>query len=541
MQFRWLGSLASRTFARRSGLVVWGLLPLMVLATARPAVAEYRVALLIGNSQYPEAELASPPRDVAAMAEVLKKRGFRVTVVENLDGGAMQSALKDFAETIPTHATAVVYFSGYALYGQRGESNRDNYLFPLNGNGKNAWEITRAGVGVRSVLAHLSEFGGSSTHVVIVDGCYPYPYEDGPITAGLKSLDDLPESSVIAYGQPLETVGEPANDGVSPFTAKLVERLKDPKQSLDQALRATAGYYTTNEADLSHWAEPASQAVAPPDAFRPGRRVGDEWVSPQGVVFCWCPPGKFTMGSPEDDPLRHADEGPVEVQISQGFWFAKYQFTREQARLISGRYPYRSTPGHKNSPTNGLEMKDYFDKVLGTLNKDKQASGGLPADWEYALPTEAQWEYAARAGTTTRWYFGDDASQLPLHANFADRTLLESAAGQHPYAHPSWDDGAERITQVGQYLPNPWGLHDVYGNLWDWCHDHYTAELPGGRDPLHFDPDARGPRVYRVARGGAWLSPPDYCRSAFRHRFVPGIQSVPIHVVGYRLMIRKAE
>lgn len=256
--------------------------------------------------------------------------------------------------------------------------------------------------------------------------------------------------------------------------------------------------------------ERAAGDDAPGKKFAPGQRAGDEWVNGRGMTFCWCPPGKFLMGSPEDEPGRYTDERQREVVIGQGFWIGKYEVTKEQWTGVNIRNSIARQPNHPQDNAN--QSKD-AGRALRALNEAEWKSGSLPADWEYALPSEAQWEYAARAGTATRFYFGDDINQLPKHANFGDRSYYDTLDVYSNSADRTLDDGFARLAPVGSFAPNPWGLHDVYGNLAEWCDN-------------------------RATRGGSWVSSPDSCRSAYRHTFGDRDSEV---FIGFRFIIRKKE
>jgi formylglycine-generating enzyme required for sulfatase activity len=147
----------------------------------------------------------------------------------------------------------------------------------------------------------------------------------------------------------------------------------------------------------------------------------------------------------------------------------------------------------------------------------ERQTGQLPEGWEYTLPTEAQWEYACRAGTSTAYSFGNDESDL---IDFGWYGLRESDgnAKEEPYAHP-----------VGQKKPNAFGLYDMHGNVWEWCRDWFQAELPGGTDP---EVTSQQSPAHRVDRGGSWFYPAEYSRSAARGGFAPRARSLDL---GFRV------
>ena len=202
-----------------------------------------------------------------------------------------------------------------------------------------------------------------------------------------------------------------------------------------------------------------------------------------GIELKLLPAGQFTMGSESGG----RGETPHQVTLTQPFYLGVHEVTQEQYERVMGENPsvYK---GAKN-PVEGVSWEDAveFCRKLSELPKEK-AAGHV-----YRLPTEAEWEYACRAGTTTKYSFGDEESQLGAYAwydvNSDDR------------AHP-----------VGQKRPNPWGLYDMHGNVWEWCQDSYGA-FPQG---LATDPKGPSSGSSRVNRGGCWLSYAGFCRSALR-------------------------
>jgi formylglycine-generating enzyme required for sulfatase activity len=262
--------------------------------------------------------------------------------------------------------------------------------------------------------------------------------------------------------------------------------------------------------------QPATtQVPATPLAASPfdGAAAGEE-REVAGVRLCWCPPGTFVMGSPPTEPERRPGEDQVEVTLTRGFWAGKYEVTQSQWRSVVGAFPGEFTAGEGDDfpvyTVNFAEAEGFCRK----LTELSHASGDLPRDWEFRLPTEAQWEYACRAGTTTATPFGDKLSST--QANFQGKPYNGAAEG------PS----LKRAAPVGSYAANAWGLHDVLGNEFEWCRDWYHARLPGGVDPdLHDAKESAAVNktgdVSRVRRGGCWADEGWPCRSAFRLRFEP--------------------
>jgi formylglycine-generating enzyme required for sulfatase activity len=193
------------------------------------------------------------------------------------------------------------------------------------------------------------------------------------------------------------------------------------------------------------------------------------------------PAGKFLMGSSESN----YEKPQHQVKINS-FAIGKYPITQAQYQAVMGNNP----SNFKNNPQNPVEQVSWND-AQAFCKKLSQITGKT-----YRLPTEAEWEYACRAGTTTRYYFGDDANQLENYAWYSEN----SNGTTHP---------------VGQKKPNAWGLYDMSGNVWEWCEDDWHKNYIGAPDDgsawLNIDND------YPILRGGSWCNLPNNCRSAFRN------------------------
>lgn len=259
-----------------------------------------------------------------------------------------------------------------------------------------------------------------------------------------------------------------------------------------------------------------SNEPAPPvSAAFEGSKAGDE-REVVGIRLSWCPPGTFVIGSPRSEPERRPGENQKEVTLTKGFWIAKYEATQGQWKSIAGALPGELTaelPEGDNYPVGNVNFAE-AEEFCRKLTERARQVGTLPVDWEFRLPTEAQWEYAARAGTTTATAFGDTLSSY--QANFKGRSY--NGAEQGP--------ALGHATEVGSYPANAWGIHDMHGNTYEWCRDWYHINYPGGVDPDLHDAMSTATQsefgvISRSRRGGGWGDDGWPCRSAFRLRFEP--------------------
>lgn len=204
------------------------------------------------------------------------------------------------------------------------------------------------------------------------------------------------------------------------------------------------------------------------------------------------PAGEFMMGSPGWEKGFDNEKPQHRVRITKPFYLGKYLVTQEQWEAVMDK-----NPSQFKGPKNPVEEVSWDDcqQFLGKLNAKSTAGGG-----KFQLPTEAQWEYACRAGSTTRYCFGDEESGLGEYA---------------------WYDGnADRTTHlVGEKKSNRWGLYDMHGNVWEWCQD-FHADGYYKESPVD-DPSGPSGGSHRVYRGGCWDAPAGYCKSAYRPLGVP--------------------
>jgi len=221
----------------------------------------------------------------------------------------------------------------------------------------------------------------------------------------------------------------------------------------------------------------------------------------------WVPPGSFLMGSPESEAGRWDAEGPQhQVTISQGFWLFETPVTQVLWEAVMG-----NNPSYFQSPQRPVENVNWH-KVQEFIAKLNAALPGL----ELSLPTEAQWEYACRAGTQTPFYFGDNITPEQVNYN-----------GDYPYNDAPKGLYREETVPVKSLPHNAWGLYEMHGNVWEWCKDYwgdYSAKAQ--TDPI--GPTSGGSRV---VRGGSWRSYARSARAAYRFNLVPGFS---LYFQGFR-------
>jgi formylglycine-generating enzyme required for sulfatase activity len=274
-------------------------------------------------------------------------------------------------------------------------------------------------------------------------------------------------------------------------------------------------------------APPESEPAAKSVTSKPTDPKTNEFAESIGIKLRLIPAGEFEMGSPYSDRKVHDDERPEhKVQITRPFCIGVYAVTQGQYRAVTGKNPSRfrgldDHPVERVSWNEAIAFCNSLSERACLKPYYRSPSGEVTGGDGYRLPTEAEWEYACRAGSTARYSFGDDATNLGEYAWHSDN----SGNKTHP---------------VGQKRPNAFGLYDMEGNVCEWCQDHY--------DPAYyeqspaFDPDGPSPATrwrvmarwapIRVVRGGGWSNPSEFCRSAIRGASRPGGR---LDYVGFRV------
>jgi formylglycine-generating enzyme required for sulfatase activity len=243
------------------------------------------------------------------------------------------------------------------------------------------------------------------------------------------------------------------------------------------------------------------------------------------LTLLWIPPGRFWMGSPAEEPERTNAEGPQHLVQLQGFFLGQTPVTQAQWQAVAS-WPKQQRnlnphPSHFHGPNKPVEQVSW-PEAMEFCHRLRHRTGR-----HYTLPSEAQWEYACRAGTTTPFHFGATLS-----------TKLANYDGNYTYADGQRGEYREQTTEVSRFPANAWGLQDMHSNVWEWCLDNWRGSY--GKEPLDgsawLDSEAaeiiREENMLRLLRGGSWNDHPRSCRSAYRLRYLSGYRG---RDVGFRL------
>lgn len=451
-----------------------------------------RTALVIGNGAYSDAMLKNPPNDAADMAAALRSLGFEVMSYTDLDQAAMKRAIRDFGAKLRSKGgTGLFYYAGHGV-----QVKGINYLIPVRSSVNTEEEVEYEAVEAGLVLAQM-ESARNDINIVILDACRNNPFARSYRSSdkGLASIN-APSGTLIAYST---APGSVASDGTGRngiYTQELLKKMRTPGLGIEEVFKqvrisvraATAEKQTPWEsssltgefyfAGQTDGPGGQKQVQTPPRQDEPPMTYrGIE--NSVGMLLRQIPAGEFVMGSPdsrETSPTRT-------VQIRE-FWLSAHEITIAQWKKVMG-----SLPAELLATSASLRSDDDQPVIFVSWNDasafvDKLNS--MDKNWTYRLPTEAEWEYAARAGSVTSYSVGS--------------TLTEDLANFDPTGGVN---AAASTRRVGSYAPNRFGLFDMHGNVAEWVQDIYSGNYSG----LPSDGSANltaGNRARRVFRGGAW-------------------------------------
>jgi len=518
----------------------------------------------------PEDQLDTPVNDARLMHQTLCRvpgvLAEDIVLLEDAKRSQITLALRQFRARSAEAKLSLIFYSCHGVEDTpTGYDRAETFLLPVDAVIENADDLPDKAVPLKTVLESLEGTKGAA-RAVILDCCRSgAPGATKSLSRAGKSLATLDENvkkalggAILPEGTLIAFAASPGRkaaaflkdtDTNSPFTRFISEQMStqggdlfsivnaasrmtkqrtEMRQVPHVELRGDASLitdYTIPAAVASNTAPPRLKPLAEIMMdFKKSRETGKDGAPPapsKGSVldrgetgtavqvklpgeipmkFCFCAPGTFTMGSPASEKGRFPDEDQVQVTLSKGFWMAQTEVTQAQWEALMG-----SNPSQFKAPDQPVDSVSWADAqaFIARMNEKLMLASG----WTYALPTEAQWEHACRAGTETAYSFGDDDSVLFRHGNFAGNLYAKLSLDYH-----GPEGVGDRPVAVARHKANAWTIYDMHGNVWEWCADWYADKLAGGTDPT-------GPSSgsLHVLRGGAWSNDAAECRSAHRN------------------------
>ena len=516
-----------------------------------------KVALLVGVDQYQKPgfeNLNYAERDVIELEKVLREFGFETTVLlgsakneKQATAANIRSTLEKLVAPLGKQDLMLVALSGHGMQLKIRIKDR-------NGNEKEKEDGYFCAVDAVNptqefgvVVPHTDAKGRLNPHpknqvslsyviddvlapnvgrkVVLIDACRNIPDNPGRGKGVEGKTITLPEETALLFScrsgqQSFES--KELKHGI--FTYAVLEGLRGQAGRGDEVSWSEMVSYVNrrmSQQELKQYLPNGARQTPIPAGGLPftilgkrvissfvGKKAGDQkTLGSMKLKFCWCPAGSFTMGSPKSEKSRSSDEDQVKVTLTQGFWMGQHEVTQGLWEKVMSTTPWKGEDYVKEGANYAASYISHDDavKFCEKLTKRGHQEGWLPKDWKVTLPTEAQWEYACRAGTTTAYHFGNDASQLGAYAWYDENAYDVDER----YAH-----------EVGQKKPNDWNLYDMHGNVYEWCLDWYDSDLPGG-----VDPEVTKKSSSRVIRGGGWYYFAGRCRSADRYYYSPEVRN----------------
>jgi formylglycine-generating enzyme required for sulfatase activity len=504
--------------------------------------AEPRVALVIGNAAYADAPLANPVNDAHLIAASLKQAGFRVTEYANLDLDHLRKAIQAFGDQLTAAGqkrAGLVYYSGHGV-----QAGGHNYLIPIGASIHREADLELQALDASSLMRQMED-AGAGVNIVVLDACRNNPFQSRTrsLSKGLAQMKAGEGAFFLAYATAPDTEAQDGKGANSPYAKALAAAMVLPDLPIEEAFKRvrvqvlretgnqqqpwelssllTSFYFKAVIAPSAHGAAPA---VPPSASLTPPVPVGPT-VSRHGVGESYrdcadcpemarIPAGSFLMGSPATEQEREDTESPRHSVRVPAFSIGKYTVTFEEwdacmaARGCSKR-PSDEGWGRGQRPVINVSWSDARQYVVWLSTKTGK---------RYRLPSEAEWEYAARAGTTTAYHWGDKIG----HGN----ANCDGCGSQ-------WD--AKQTAPVGRFGPNAFGLYDMLGNVWQWVQDCDHG------DYRHAPADGSAWEsrdcATRAFRGGSWFDYPHRSRAAARAAYNIFVQPNDLggSVVGFRV------
>jgi formylglycine-generating enzyme required for sulfatase activity len=525
-----------------------------------PTGTERRLALVIGNRDYTRADarLQNPVNDAYDVAATLQNLGFEVIKRTNLDRASLETAVDDFAAKLIGYDVGLFYFSGHGMAFQG-----ENYLLPTDANLSFENQARSQCVSLRRILDGM-EGAQAKISLVLLDACRNNPFKRSwSRSTGGNGLviPNNPRGSMVAFAtREGSTADDNAGERNGLFTSELLKRLSIPNLGLRDILdrtiegvesrssgRQVPGRYDELRGNFVF--VQSANPVAKTEPYTPPKR--EEPAKPavdlEPVAMRYVAGGSFEMGSNKND-----NEKPIHRVTVNSFRMATYETTvAEFERFVEATgYQTEAEKGdgsyvYVNGKFETLAGINWRYGAEGTIQSNKQHPV-IHVSWNdavaycewltrktgktYRLPTEAEWEYAAGNGSTHHKYsWGNDEPSNRAVGNIADSKA--KSRFDFSWVLATYDDGNATTSPVGSYPANSYGLHDMSGNVWEWCSDWYEktyyANSPGS------NPTGPATGSDRVLRGGSWGDGLARSRVAYRYIYTPSARS---YFVGFRVV-----
>ncbi|MCI0663152.1 MAG: SUMF1/EgtB/PvdO family nonheme iron enzyme [Acidobacteria bacterium] len=530
--------------------------------------ATQRTALVIGNSNYEQGPLRNPVNDARAIGSTLKDLGFDVTMLFDQNLRQMEEAIRIFGQKIKDGGVGLFYFAGHGV-----QVEGVNYLAPVSARVDKEQDVKFETMEIGKLTAEM-EAAKNGLNIIILDACRNNPFARAfrSSGSGLAPIN-APSGTYIAFATAPGTTASDGEGANGLYTQELLLNLTQPglrledifirtrvavkKKSDDKQIPwengALEGVVILNEKSSSNTTAAADSQLptirysgVSLSALRSGnfttaevdekgqvkkREVGPRqyYVEDLGngvqLDMVRIPGGKFLMGSPRTEPQRDEEEIQHPVKVSS-FWMGRYEITQAQWIAVMGRLPDCLARSDNLDRGDGLPVNcvlwqeaQEFIKELNELLKLEPGKG-------YSLPREAEWEYAARGGTSTAFPYGPTI--VPGLDNYNWETSYANGPTQ-PRVH-------QYLVKVGSFVANPFGLYDMFGNVSEWCED-WLGPYPTPSRGEQIDPTGPTEGERRVVRGGDYGSSAFRCRVADRAGILPTFR--PTLSMGFRVVRRQ--
>ncbi len=489
---------------------------LFALMQAFPAQAapEQRLALVIGNAVYGFSPLKNPVNDASDIATSLQKLGFTVILKKNVNIKEMEASIEDFGNRLKRGGVGLFYFAGHGL-----QVGGVNYLIPVGAKIDKESDIKYEAVDAGKILDEMAN-AANGFNIVILDACRDNPFHQQfrSVSRGLAIVGSAPKGSYISYST---SPGQVALDGDgrnSPFAAALIKYMKEPGWTIEQVFKNvrhrlsqdTLGKQVPWElsslegdfffipgnksSDYSRELSDSRETIAARTKQSTKERSflegGNTYKDPvTDMEFILVQGGCFQMGDSFGDGWAD-QEKPLHEVCVDSYYLGKYEVTQGQWKKIMGTNPAHFKGCGENCPVESISWTDVQSFIAEMSNQSGQ---------KYRLPTEAEWEYAAREGGKTIKWAG---------------TSIESRLDEYAWHEANTDD---RVRPVGQKKPNALGFYDMSGNVWEWTGDIYS-ETYYQKSPRE-NPRGAEEGKRRTLRGGSWMDKTSSVRTSIRYFF----------------------